>query len=117
MANKRTILEKSMSQVAVDIDTSIAPLPIFIFGDSDQNAYQGPFFALTALTNATIDVDECSMGDDMKTRTGASTLGVNTTNFVIPKGVTIYGWFDSIELDSGTLIAYSKPGTTVTVLS
>ena len=53
----------------------------------------------------------------MKTRTGASTLGVNTTNFVSPKGVTIYGWFDSIELDSGTLIAYSKPGTTVTVLS
>ena len=117
MANKRTILEKSMSQVAVDIDTSIAPLPIIIFGDSDQNAYQGPFFALTALTNATIDVDECSMGDDMKTRTGVNTLGVNTTNFVIPKGVTIYGWFDSIELDSGTLIAYSKPGTTVTVLS
>ena len=117
MANKRTILEKSMSQVAVDIDTSIAPLPIIIFGDSDQNAYKGPFFALTALTNATIDVDQCSMGDDMKTRTGANTLGVNTTNFVIPKGVTIYGSFKSIELDSGTLIAYAKPGTTVTVMS
>tara|TARA_R100000655_G_scaffold6472_1_gene18492 strand:- start:9218 stop:9568 length:351 start_codon:yes stop_codon:yes gene_type:complete len=116
MAN-RTILETSMSRVAADIDTSIAPLPIIIFGDADQNAYSGPFFALTALTNATLDVDQCSMGDDMKTRTGANTLGTNTTNFVIPKGVTIYGEFNSIELDSGTLIAYSRPGTTVTVLS
>jgi hypothetical protein len=42
-------------------------------------------------------------------------MGANTSNITIPIGVTIYGDFSTVELDSGTVLAYSKPGTTVTV--
>ena len=52
---------------------------------------------------------------NVNTRTSASTMGANTTNITIPQGITIYGDFTSIELDSGTAIAYSVEGTTVTV--
>ena len=116
---ERNNLEKNMSITAGGMDASLSPVPTAIFGGSDQNEYQGPFFAITALTQATIDVDQCSIGNssEIKTRTGAATMGAVTTNIVIPKGVTIYGKFTSIELDSGNVIAYSKPGTIVTVLT
>jgi hypothetical protein len=32
----------------------------------------------------------------------------DVADFTIPKGVTIYGAFTSIELDSGKVIAYKK---------
>ena len=31
-------------------------------------------------------------------------------DFTLPKGMTIYGTFTSIELDSGKVIAYYGPG-------
>ena len=39
------------------------------------------------------------------------------TDFTIPRGVTIYGKFTSIELDSGTALGYCKEGVTATVAS
>ena len=61
----------------------------------DTDAHTGPYCAITALTDAVVDVSECDMSwiDDV-------------ADFTIPKGVTIYGLFESIELDSGTVIAY-----------
>ena len=118
MAN-RSDLEKNMAITAGDLDASLSPVTTIMFGGSEQNEYVGPFFAITALTESVIDVSECSIGvnGDIKTRTGPTAMGNVATNITIPKGVTIYGRFKSIELDSGTAIAYSKPGTVVTVLT
>ena len=105
--------EINLSAVKDGIEASITPVTTIMFGDAEQNAYTGPFYGITALAEAVIDVSECDL--NIKTRTGASTMGANTTDITIPAGVTIYGNFKSIELNSGTVLAYSKPGTTVTV--
>tara|TARA_R110001583_G_scaffold109576_2_gene258385 strand:- start:5690 stop:6031 length:342 start_codon:yes stop_codon:yes gene_type:complete len=102
-----------LKQIAAESSAAMSPNATIMFGDTEQNEYVGPFYALTALAEAVIDVSQCTLG--IKTRTGASTMGVNTTNVTIPAGVTIYGTFSSVELDSGTVLAYSKPQTTVTV--
>ena len=62
----------------------------------DTNAHTGPFVAIQALEDAVVDVSECDMS-----------FITDVADFTIPKGVTIYGAFTSIELDSGTVIAYS----------
>ena len=61
----------------------------------DLIEHTGPFVAITAITDAAVDVDQCDMSyiEDI-------------ADFTIPKGVTIYGQFASIELDSGTVLAY-----------
>ena len=112
MAN-RANLEKNMALTAGGMDASITPVTTIMFGGAEQNEYTGPFYAITALSQAVIDVSECTT--NIKTRTSASTMGDVATNITIPLGVTIYGNFKSIELDSGTVVAYSKPGTVVTV--
>ena len=112
MAN-RTEADKNLASISNTNEASLMPVTTIMFGDAEQNEYTGPFYALTALSEAVIDVDECTT--NIKTRTSASTMGVTTTNITIPKGVTIYGNFNSIELDSGTVIAYSRQGVTVTV--
>tara|TARA_R110000787_G_scaffold56677_4_gene130142 strand:+ start:754 stop:1107 length:354 start_codon:yes stop_codon:yes gene_type:complete len=65
----------------------------------------GPFYAITALGDVVIDASECDCGiiefDSGSKRAITGTL-------TIPKGVTIYADFASIELDSGSLIAYSR---------
>ena len=102
-----------LSKLATESSAAINPVTTIMFGGAEQNAYTGPFYALTALAEAVIDVSECEL--NIKTRTSASTMGAVETNITIPVGVTIYGNFSSIELDSGTVIAYAKPGTNVTV--
>ena len=61
----------------------------------DTDAHTGPYIAITALEDAAVDISECDMSwiDDV-------------ADFTIPKGVTIFGYFASIELDSGKVIAY-----------
>ena len=61
----------------------------------DTDAHTGPFVAITAMTDAVVDVSECDMS-----------FIEDVADFTIPKGVTIYGQFTSIELDSGTVFAY-----------
>jgi hypothetical protein len=68
---------------------------VYIDGDSAQNEITGPFVAITALSDAAVDVSECDM----------SWID-SVADFTIPKGVTIFGYFASIELDSGKVIAY-----------
>ena len=63
----------------------------------DSGQHTGPFVAATALEDAAVDVSDCT--DIANTMTDAA-------DFTIPKGVTIYGQFASIELDSGTVLAY-----------
>ena len=61
----------------------------------DTDAHTGPFVAITAITDAAVDVDQCDMS-----------YIEDVADFTLPKGVTIYGQFASIELDSGTVFAY-----------
>jgi uncharacterized protein YcgI (DUF1989 family) len=61
----------------------------------DTDAHTGPFVAITALTDAVVDISECDMS-----------YIEDVADFTLPKGVTIYGQFASIELDSGTVFAY-----------
>jgi len=68
---------------------------VFIDGDSAQDKITGPFVAITALSDAAVDVSECDMS-----------FITSVADFTIPKGVTIYGRFASIELDSGKVLAY-----------
>ena len=58
----------------------------------------GPFIAVTALAAAVVDTSECT----------TNLSGTVPATFAIPVGTTIYGQFDSIELDSGAVIAYYK---------
>lgn len=62
---------------------------------ADTNEHTGPFCAITALTTAVVDVSECDM---------SFIEGVD--DFTITAGTTIYGKFESIELDSGSVLAY-----------
>ena len=63
----------------------------------DTDAHTGPFVAITALSDAAVDVSEC----DMSFITGV-------VDFQIPKGVTIYGKFTSIAITTGKVIGYKK---------
>ena len=59
--------------------------------------HAGPFFAVTALEDSTIDHSACT------------TNITNGADFIIPKGVTIYGNFTSIYLvTAGKVLAYKK---------
>jgi len=61
----------------------------------DTAAHTGPFVAIQALEDAAVDISECDMSwiEDV-------------ADFTIPAGLTIYGKFTSIELDSGKVLAY-----------
>jgi len=63
----------------------------------DTDEHVGPFCAIFCLTNAAVDISECEIGID------------DAADFTIEKGWTIYGHFPSIELDSGSIIAYNGP--------
>ena len=95
------------------VDDSVA-------NDAETNLHTGPFFAILALEATVIDVSECAtnikQGGDGSTGTEGTMRDVYS-NITIPIGVTVYGNFDSIELDSGKALLYSKSGTTVTVAS
>ena len=62
----------------------------------DTVEHTGPFVAITALVDSDVDVSECDMS-----------FIEDVADFTIPKGVTIFGRFASIELDSGgKVLAY-----------
>lgn len=63
----------------------------------DTVAHTGPFVAIQALEDAAVDISECDMS-----------FIEDVADFTIPKGLTIYGEFTSIELDSGKVLAYYK---------
>ena len=61
----------------------------------DTNEHAGPFVAIQALADAVVDVSECDMS-----------FIEDVADFTISKGMTIFGRFASIELDSGSVLAY-----------
>ena len=58
----------------------------------------GPFIAVTGLEASVVDTSECT----------TNLSGTVPATFKIPEGTTVYGKFDSIELDSGSVIAYYR---------
>ena len=65
---------------------------------NDAALHTGPFMAVTALTDAEVDVTDCTdIGD---------TMDDADADFTIPKGVTIFGRFSVFSLNTGTVIAY-----------
>jgi len=63
---------------------------------SASGATPGDFVAITALEDVSVTTVSATVGDD---------LGSAVT---IPKGLTIYGKFDSITISAGKLIAYNR---------
>lgn len=90
----RTEQDALLNAVKNNTGAAISPRAAILI--DDQVEHTGPYFAITALTDAVVDTDQCDMS-----------FITDVADFTIPKGVTIYGAFTSIELDSGTVIAYS----------
>tara|TARA_R100000808_G_C2123109_1_gene133931 strand:- start:95 stop:436 length:342 start_codon:yes stop_codon:yes gene_type:complete len=109
----RTETEQFLSNISNA--TSNAMQPGTTVHIDDTVAHTGPFFGVTALADAVVDVSECTI--NIIENGGSGATQAIATNFTIPKGVTIYGNFTSIELDSGSVLAYAKEGVTVTVAS
>ena len=61
----------------------------------DTDAHTGPFVAIQALQDSAVDISECD-----------KSFIEDVADFTIPAGLTIYGRFTSIELDSGKVLAY-----------
>jgi len=90
----RTEQDALLDGVKKNTAAAIQPRAAILIDDTAEHA--GPFFAITALEDAVVDVSECDMS-----------FITDVVDFTIPKGITIYGNFASIELDSGKVIAYS----------
>ena len=91
MANTGKSLQKYTVQEAQN--ASLGQVGVVLIDDTVEHT--GPFVAITALSDAAVDVSECDMS-----------FITDVADFTIPKGVTIFGRFTSIELDSGSVLAY-----------
>ena len=90
----RTEQDALLNAVKNNTGSALQPSAAILIDDTAEHT--GPYFAITALEDAVVDTSECDM-----------TFITDVADFTIPKGVTIYGKFASIELDSGKVIAYS----------
>ena len=102
----RTEQEALINDVKNNTGTALSPAGAILIDDT--NAQTGPFFAITSIgaADAVIDTSECDV-TFIKHRDSSGDLDALPATITIPKGVTIYGNFASIELDSGSVIAYS----------
>ena len=91
----RTQFEQLLNNVKSNTGSAIQPSASILIDDTVEHT--GPYFAITALEDAAVDISECDMS-----------FITDVADFTIPKGVTIFGNFASIELDSGKVIAYTK---------
>ena len=92
----QTISESLLKTNRDLLNDSLAPVAHFI---DDTVEDTGPQFAVYALEESVIDTSECTT--NIIDAPGTITL---------KEGMTIYGDFTSIELDSGRVIAYAKNG-------
>lgn len=60
----------------------------------DDGQHTGPYVAFTALEETIVDVSDCTL--DME----------DAADFTVPAGVTIFGMFQVLSLESGKVIAY-----------
>ena len=93
----RTEQDQLLNAVKTNTGNAISPGSAILIDDTVEHT--GPYFAITCIGTApaVVDISECDMS-----------FITDVADFTIPKGLTIYGNFASIELDSGKVIAYSK---------
>ena len=108
-----TAANVDLAAIEVTQNRMVAPTStVYLTG---VKAFTGPFYAITALTETVIDASE---GDtNIVESNDSGTIQDLTGTLTIPAGVTIYGNFAVVELDSGTAIGYAGAGITVTVAS
>jgi len=93
MAKTKKDLHKFTVQEANNINLGQAGAVII----DGTDEITGPFVAVMALEDSVVDTAGCDV-------TWLS--GTIPSTFKIPAGGTIHGYFQSIELDSGSVIAY-----------
>ena len=93
----RTEQERMLDEIRNRTVDSVRPRAAILIDDTSTHA--GPFFAISALTDAAFDVGTGAGEGDMS-------FIEDVADFTLPKGMTIYGTFQSIGLDSGKVIAY-----------
>ena len=92
----RTEQDALLNEVKKNTGSAIAPSAAILIDDTVEHA--GPYFAITALEDAVVDISECDMS-----------FITDVADFTIPKGVTIYGKWDYLELNGGSCICYLAP--------
>jgi hypothetical protein len=97
MATYHTEQERMLDEIRNRTVDSVRPRAAILIDDTSTHA--GPFFAISALTDAAFDVGTEAGEGDMS-------FIEDVADFTLPKGMTIYGTFQSIGLDSGKVIAY-----------
>ena len=97
MATYHTEQERMLDEIRNRTVDSVRPRAAILIDDTSTHA--GPFFAISALTDAASDVGTGAGEGDMS-------FIEDVADFTLPKGMTIYGTFQSIGLDSGKVIAY-----------
>ena len=97
MATYHTEQERMLDEIRNRTVDSVRPRAAILIDDTSTHA--GPFFAISALTDAAFDVGTGEGEGDMS-------FIEDVVDFTLPKGMTIYGTFQSIGLDSGKVIAY-----------
>jgi len=94
-----TVSESLLLSLVKNLSETMAPGVVHMIDDTVEHT--GPYFAIAALEDSVIDTSECTTN----ITDAAATIS-------IPKGMTIYGNFASIELDSGKVLAYARTGVT-----
>ena len=96
--NHQVIDRSLQDRIATSHDQALGQCGSIIIDDTVEHT--GPFVAITAIgaADAVIDTSECNLGS----------LEDQPATITIPEGVTIFGDFESVELDSGVVIAYRK---------
>ena len=102
MATYHTEQERMLDEIRNRTVDAVRPRAAILIDDTSTHA--GPFFAISALEDAAFDVaaDPTSVGAGE----GDMSFIEDVADFTLPKGMTIYGTFQSIGLDSGKVIAY-----------
>ena len=93
-----TTAESLLLGVVQNLNETMAPGVVHMIDDTVEHT--GPYFAVAALEDSVIDTSECT-----------TNITDAAATITVPKGMTIYGNFTSIELDSGKVLAYARTGT------
>ena len=106
-----TAIKTAVEATDERMDRATAPTSTVLL--TGTKAFTGPFYALSALEDSVIDASE---GDTNITESDNSgSIQDLSGTLTIPKGMTIYGNFAVVELDSGKMIGYAAAGVTVSV--
>jgi len=104
-----SIEQSLLKNVNSTLKETMAP-SIQIYMNVAAKLYTGPFFALQAMQDTRIDVSECTLNMVERDSVSGGVIAV-TTDIIIPQGMTIYGNFSTVEMQSGLLIGYAVDGS------